>query len=115
MPAKEEVGLRLGSESGRRKFMPYLLVRHKVEDYERWKPVFDHDHGATREQRGSKGGRILRNADDPNELVILLEWDSFDNARQFANADELGEAMQRAGVADQPDVYVLEEIEQVRA
>jgi hypothetical protein len=35
--------------------MPYLLVRHKVEDYERWKPVFDHDHGATREQWGSKG------------------------------------------------------------
>jgi hypothetical protein len=25
--------------------MPYLIVRHKVEDYERWKPVFDHDHG----------------------------------------------------------------------
>ena len=45
--------------------MPYLLVRHKVEDYERWKPVFDHDHGATREQSGSKGGPILRNPDDP--------------------------------------------------
>jgi heme-degrading monooxygenase HmoA len=95
--------------------MPYLLVRHKVEDYEGWKPVFDHDHGATREQWGSKGGRILRNADDPNELVILLEWDSVENARQFAIADELKEAMQRAGVADEPDVYFLEEIEQVRA
>jgi heme-degrading monooxygenase HmoA len=95
--------------------MPYLLVRHKVEDYERWKPVFDHDHGATREQWGSKGGRILCNADDPKELVILLEWDSLENARQFAKADELREAMQRAGVADQPDVYFLEEIEQVRA
>jgi heme-degrading monooxygenase HmoA len=64
---------------------------------------------------GLQGGRILRNADDPNELVILLEWDSLDNARQFANVDELREAMQRAGVADQPDVYFLEEIEQVRA
>jgi heme-degrading monooxygenase HmoA len=53
----------------------------------------------------------LRNADDPNELVILLEWDSVENARQFAIADELREAMQRAGVADQPDVYFLEEIE----
>jgi heme-degrading monooxygenase HmoA len=95
--------------------MPYLLVRHKVEDYERWKPVFDHDHAATREQRGSKGGRILRNADDPNELVILLKWDSLDNARQFANADDLREAMQRAGVADEPDVYFLEEVEQLRA
>ena len=95
--------------------MPYLLVRHKVDDYERWQSVFDHHHGATREQSGSKGGWILRNADDPNELVILLEWDSLDNARHFANADELREAMQRAGVADQQDVYFLEEIDRLRA
>jgi heme-degrading monooxygenase HmoA len=95
--------------------MPYLLVRHKVEDYERWKPVFDHDHGATRARSGSKVGRILRNADDPHELVILLQWDSVENARRFANADDLREAMQRAGVADQPDVYFLEEVEQLRA
>jgi len=56
----------------------------------------------------------LRNAEDPNELVILLEWDSVENARRFANADDLREAMQRAGVADQPDVYFLEEVEQLR-
>jgi heme-degrading monooxygenase HmoA len=87
--------------------MPYLLVRHKVEDYERY--------GATRERSGSKGGWILRNAEDPNELVILLEWDSLENARRFANADDLREAMQRARVADEPDVYFLEEVEQLRA
>ena len=93
--------------------MPYLLVRHKVEDYERWKPVFD--HGATRKRSGSKGGWILRSADDPNELVILLEWDSSENARHFVNADETREAMHRAGVADEPDVYFLEEVERLRA
>ena len=95
--------------------MPYLLVRHKVEDYERWKPVFDHDHGATRKRSGSKGGWILRNALDPNELVILLEWDSSENARLFVNADATREAMQRAGVADEPDVYFLEEVERLGA
>jgi hypothetical protein len=95
--------------------MPYLLVRHKVEDYERWKPVFDHDHGATRERWGSKGAWILRNADAPDELVILLEWDSVENARRFADAEELQDAMRRAGVADRPDVYFLEEVEPVRA
>ena len=95
--------------------MPYLLVRHKVEECQRWKPVFDHDHGATRARSGSKEGRILRNADDPNELLILLEWDSLENARRFTDADDLREAMQRAGVADQPDVYFLEEVERLRA
>ena len=55
----------------------------------------------------------MRNAGDPSELVILLEWDSSENARRFA--EDLREAMQRAGVADRPDVYVLEEVERVRA
>jgi hypothetical protein len=33
--------------------MPYLLVRHKVENYAKWKPLFD-DHGGTRKASGSK-------------------------------------------------------------
>src|SRR5215208_5266109 len=37
--------------------MPYLLVRHRVENYETWKPVFD-EHGATRGENGSKGGYL---------------------------------------------------------
>jgi hypothetical protein len=92
--------------------MPYLLVRHKVEDYERWKPVFDHDHGATRARL--QGRMDLAQCRGPNELIILLEWDSVENARRFANADDLREAMQRAGVADQPDVSFFEEVEQLR-
>jgi hypothetical protein len=44
--------------------------------------------------------------------VILLEWDEMDKARQFAQSEELREAMERAGVADQPDVYFLNEVEQ---
>ena len=58
----------------------------------------------------------MRNATDPNELVILLEWDSLDgDARRFASADDLGEAMQWTGVADEPDVYLLEEEERLAA
>lgn len=90
--------------------MPYMLIRHKVKDFDKWKPVFD-EHGATRNRSGSQGGYLLHSADDPNELVILLEWDNLQKARQFAQSDELREAMERAGVADQPDVYFLEEIE----
>ena len=94
--------------------MPYLLVRHKVDDYEGWKPVFD-EHGTFREQSGSKGARLWRNANDPNETLILFEWDSMENAQRFANSDNLRETMQRSGVADQPDVYFLEEVEEQRA
>ena len=88
-------------------------MRHKVEDYERWKPVFD-EHAATQQHSGSTGRRLFRNADDPNELLILNEFDSLDNARTFGQSQDLKETMQRAGVADQPDVYYLDEIEEVR-
>jgi heme-degrading monooxygenase HmoA len=94
--------------------MPYILVRHKVQDYATWKPIFD-QHGATRQTSGSRGGRIFRNVSDPNETIVLLEWDDLEKARQFAQSADLRETMQRAGVADQPDVYFLEEVEHVHA
>jgi heme-degrading monooxygenase HmoA len=92
--------------------MAYVLVRHKVADYARWKPVFD-EHAPTRRANGSRGGQLFRNAGDPNEVVIVLEWDDLEKARRFAQSDDLRETMQRAGVADRPDVYFLEEVEAV--
>jgi heme-degrading monooxygenase HmoA len=89
--------------------MPYILVRHKVNDYAKWKPLFDAHEG--RKAAGSQGGRIFRTAEDPNELVVLMEWDTLDKARAFAHSDDLRKTMEKAGVADQPDVYFLEEIE----
>jgi heme-degrading monooxygenase HmoA len=92
--------------------MPYLLIRHKVADYPKWKPVFD-EHGAARQANGSRGGQLFRNATDPNELFMLLEWDDLEKARQFTQSEDLRQAMQRAGVADQPDIYFLEAVEHV--
>jgi heme-degrading monooxygenase HmoA len=91
--------------------MPYLLVRHKVEDYARWRPIYD-EHAATRKASGASGsaaGRVFRSATDPNEVVILLEWDDLEKARQFAQSADLHQTMQRAGVVAQPDVYFLNE------
>ena len=93
--------------------MPYMLVRHNVEDYEKWKPVFD-EHQSTRRESGGKGGYLFRNADDPNETLILLAWEDLEDARRFAQSQDLRETMQRAGVADQADIYYLEEVEEVR-
>jgi heme-degrading monooxygenase HmoA len=94
--------------------MSYLLVRHQVADYARWKPVFD-AHGAVRKASGAKGARIFRNARDPKEILVLVEWDDLEKARQFIESGDSRQVRQRAGVADTPDVYFLEEIEQSRA
>ena len=110
--ALENVTPRGKAGERKRRLMPYMLVRHKVEDYERWKPGFE-EHGETRRESGSKGVRLFRNADDPNETVILLEWEDLADARRFAQSEDLRETMQRVGVADQPDIYFLEEVETV--
>lgn len=88
--------------------MPCLLIRHKVQDYGTWESVFD-EHESTRRANGSLGGRQFRNAIDPNELLLLLEWDDLERARLFADSDDLREAMAQAGVTDRPDIWLLEE------
>ena len=90
--------------------MPYMLVRHKVMDYAKWKLIYD-QHAATRKASGSKEAHLFRNADNPNELVILFRWDDLGEARNFAQSEDLAKTMQKAGVSDRPDIYFLEEIE----
>ncbi|RIK33573.1 MAG: cyclase [Chloroflexi bacterium] len=91
--------------------MSYIIVKHKVADYARWKPLFDAD-GANRQAGGSKGGQLFRSADDPNEVVMLLEWD-LEQARQFRQCEALSAKLQEAGVLGPPDFYFLEEVEQL--
>ena len=88
--------------------MAYILVRHNVEDWGKWKPVFD-DHSGLRSNNGSKGGKVFRSVDNPNEVFVLLEWDSLTNAQNFSQSAELKEAMQEAGVVGMPDMYFIEE------
>ena len=92
--------------------MPYLLIRQKVTDYEKWKSAFD-AHSVIRQANGSRGGQLFRNAADPNELVVLLEWDVLGRARQFAQSEEWREMIQRAGVVDHPGISFLKDGEQV--
>jgi len=90
--------------------MPYLLIRHKVNEFGKWKQVFD-EHEATRRASGCKSTRLFRNFDNAHETFLLLEWDDLEKASLFAGSEDLRKAMERAGVADRPDVYYLDEIE----
>jgi hypothetical protein len=92
--------------------MPYLLLRHKVTDYEQWKSAFD-AQSVTRQANGSRGGQLFRSASDPNELVVLLEWDVLETARQYAQSEELRELMRRAGVVGRPTISFLKDGEPV--
>jgi len=81
--------------------MPYLLERHKVRDYDRWRRVFDAD-SAGRAAAGCRGARIFRNAEDP-EVVVLFEWDSLESARRRIESATLSRKFEEAGVSGGSD------------
>ena len=88
--------------------MAYVLVHQKVNDYAKWKPVFDEHAPVRKDQATSKGGYVFQSADDPNEVIVLLEVADTDKARAFTQSDELREIMQKAGVTSQPHIHILE-------
>ncbi|MBV8201726.1 MAG: hypothetical protein JOZ15_13980 [Acidobacteria bacterium] len=64
--------------------MGHVFFRTTVADYDRWKPVFDEDAG-DRRAAGSNGGELFRDAEDPNVVYILFEWD-LEQARQYGQS-----------------------------
>jgi hypothetical protein len=90
--------------------MPALFIRHRVADYPAWKAVFD-EHEPTRRANGAQGAWLFRDADDPQEILLLLAWDDLERARLFADSDDLREALARAGVTDRVDIRFLEDVE----
>lgn len=87
--------------------VPTLLIRFQVNDFETWKREF-FDEKETRRANGSQAEFFFRNAANPGDIWILLEWDDLFRAQLFVKSDDLIEAMIRAGVADQPDFWFLE-------
>jgi len=87
--------------------MPYVLVVHKVQDYDRWRPYFDSDADNQR-AAGLTVRHVLRGADDPQEVVVLFEAEDLGRARELAGSEELRKIMQEAGVLGPPSIHFLE-------
>lgn len=86
--------------------MAHLLVRQRVEDFEPWKAAFDAD-SAFRGPAGSLGGHVFQSADNPNEVFVLMAWDTMENLQQFAQSEKLKARMQQAGVTGPPEIHFL--------
>jgi hypothetical protein len=65
-----------------------MLVGHKVADFAKWKPVYD-AHLSARQKAGLKEEHLFRNADDPNEVLLLFSMEDVDKAKAFAASDDL--------------------------
>jgi hypothetical protein len=51
-----------------------MLTRIKISDFEEWKAMFDSD--APRAREHATGWRVMRGVEDPNEVVVQVEFPS---------------------------------------
>ena len=79
--------------------MVYLLVRNRVEDYDRWKAVFDANLEA-----GLAAGLTLRHLwrklDDPEDVYFVLEVRDRAAAEAYMSTPESAESGRVSGVID---------------
>ena len=86
--------------------MKYLLVTHRVENFEKWKAVFD-SHTAAASVTGLKILKLLRDEADPNLVVIFFEMMDADKAKVFMNTPEAAQAKDDSGVIGDPTMMIL--------
>lgn len=92
--------------------MPILQLEHRIRDFEMWKAAFDRDP-IDRAGLGVRRHRVSRPLDDPNYVVVELEFDTRDEAEACHAA--LGE-LWRSGTAapalvGDPRVRIVEAVE----
>jgi hypothetical protein len=65
--------------------MIVLQIEHKVANFEGWKEAFDNDP-IDRKKSGVKRYRVYRSNEDPNFVIIDLEFDELNSAQQTLTA-----------------------------
>jgi hypothetical protein len=90
--------------------MALLIINHIVGDFETFTSVFLDDE-ERRRRLGSRSARVYRMADDPNDIRVVLEFDTVEQARRHAEGLELHEAIKWAtGNVSMPRFEVLEHV-----
>ena len=87
--------------------MTKIFIRHKVENFAKWKKAFD-EFLAQRKAGGELSYIIGHVPNEPNNLCLMFEWVSVDKANTFLGSDELKAAMQEATVIEAPVIFVFE-------
>jgi hypothetical protein len=58
----------------------FILTRIRTEGYERWRALYDQDVPRARERAVSQ--RVFRLLDDPDHVVVFLEFATEEDARE---------------------------------
>lgn len=82
-----------------------LFARHEVANYGVWRKAFD-AFAPTQKKLGVIRSAVYRSADNPNDVTVVHDFHSVDEAKAFAASPELKAAMEKAGVKGAPQIWI---------
>lgn len=62
--------------------MAYIVIEQRVIDWPEFEHLFRQDSGR-RKVMGSQGARAIRDPNDPETVIVLLQWEDLEGARKF--------------------------------
>jgi len=90
--------------------MVHLWSHHRVEEYPRWKKIFD-DTLDWRREMGEVSYRVYQRVDESDAIVVVSEWNAESDARDFLRSPELANRMDEAGVKGEPEALLLRQVD----
>ncbi len=92
--------------------MAVLRIEHPVRDYDAWKQAFDSDP-VGRQRAGVRRYRILRDVDEPDLVMIDLEFDTPDGARTLLAGLQPMWARVQGSLIEAPAARIVETVESI--
>lgn len=90
--------------------MYILRIEHPVPDFDGWKKAFDSDP-VGREKSGVRRYRVLRAIDDPNYVMIDLEFDTASQAEALLAAMRVVWGRVEGTIMLNPQARIVEAVE----
>ncbi|HYU56549.1 MAG TPA: hypothetical protein VEO00_00680 [Actinomycetota bacterium] len=90
--------------------MSVLRIEHPVRDFEAWKQAFDRDP-VGRERSGVRRYRVLRPVDDPNYVLVDLEFDTAREAEALLTAMRAVWDRVQGTIMSEPQARIVEAVE----
>ena len=79
--------------------MPYTASHYRVADYAHWKHVWETNHSA-HQSEGVRRQHLLRHPTDPNQVVLIREFDDHEQARRYLESAPRRQRMQASRVEE---------------
>ena len=86
------------------------LIEHEVDDFDTWKRAF-RDHEDARKKASITETHVNRGRQDPNRVIVYLEYTSPEKAKAFFDSPDLRETMKAAGVTSAPEITFMEPVQ----